>query len=47
MWFLPATGVAVALSALGWWGISFVASDVANRVVDALGWNVMKVGFNP
>ena len=26
-----------ALSALGWWGISFVASDVANRVVDALG----------
>ena len=37
MWFLPATGVAVALSALGWWGISWVASDVANRVVDALG----------
>ena len=37
MWFLPATGVAVALSALGWWGISLVASDVANRVVDALG----------
>ena len=37
MWFLPATGVAVALSALGWWGISWVASDVANRAVDALG----------
>ena len=37
MWFLPATGVAVALSALGWWGISWVASDVANRMVDALG----------
>ena len=37
LWFLPATGVAVALSALGWWGISWVSSDVANRVVDALG----------
>lgn len=37
VWFLPATGVAVALSVLGWWGISWVASDVADRVVDALG----------
>ena len=29
--------MAVALSALGWWGISWVAADVSNRVVDAIG----------
>ena len=37
VWFLPATVVAVGLSALGWWGISSIASNVAHRVIDALG----------
>ena len=36
-WFWPASAVAVLLSALGWWGISWVAADVSNRVVDAIG----------
>lgn len=37
MWLWPATTVAVALSVLGWWGISWIAGDVAKCVVDTLG----------